>query len=194
MRKLAFVVALVALLLTFTPVRADADGHVNFLIGQKSLSDSDAEPFDEGLGFGAMMSFGRTDWPIHIAVDVLGYGDTEEAFGADWTGATFEVAVGVRKIWTVGNTRPYIGGGIGVVGAAVEIDGNGSFLDDQGDGNGFGPWAGGGVFWRLGERFNLGVDVRWNKAEIDLDYDSGGTVEDVNVGGLAYGLTVGFGW
>lgn len=195
MRKLTFVLATLTLLFAATPVLADADGHVNFLIGQKSISDSDAEPVDSGLAFGAIMSFGKSEWPIHIAVDVLSYAATEEEFGVDVTAATFEAAVGVRKIWQVGNARPYLGAGIGFVGAAVEFDDNtGFFLDDDGDGNGFGPWAGGGVFWRLGERFNIGLDVRWNSAEVDLDFDSGATLEDVNVGGFSYGLTLGFGW
>jgi hypothetical protein len=197
MRRFTLLVTFVALCVTVTPVRADADGHVNFLIGQKALDDDDTDPLDSGFAFGAIMSFGQEEWPVHIAVDALGYVDEEEEFDpflgdVTLTGATFEAAVGVRKIWKIDNVRPYVGGGIGVVGAALEFDT--AFGDTDADGNGFGPWIGGGTFWRLGERFNLGLDLRWNEAEVDLDFDGGGTLEDVNVGGLGYGLTVGFGW
>lgn len=196
MRKLWIALGLSLVACGFSPALADADGHVNFLIGQKSIADSDAEPVDSGLAFGAIMSFGKTDWPIHIAVDVLSYASSGARFAVDVTAATLEGAVGVRKIWQVGKARPYVGAGVGLVGADFEYDNKfgGSRFDDEAYGNGFGPWAGGGVFWRLGERFNLGLDLRWNQAEVDIVSDSGQTLEDVDVGGFSYGLTLGFGW
>jgi hypothetical protein len=49
-------------------------------------------------------------------------------------------------------------------------------------------WAGGGVFWRLGRRFNLGGTVRWSDAQVTL-FDN-----DVQAGGVTYGLLLGWGW
>lgn len=184
----------VAAACTLAPALADGDNHVNFLIGQKSFSDDDVDPLDSGASFGALMSFGQDDWPVHIAADVIGYADEESSGGTTIRGVTVEGAVGVRKIWRAGGARPYLGAGFSVVGAAIEIEDD-VFGNFEGDGTGFGPWAGAGVFWRLGSRFNLGFDVRWNRAQVDIDLDDGGgTIEDVDVGGVSYALTLGFGW
>ena len=47
---------------------------------------------------------------------------------------------------------------------------------------------------RLGNRFNIGFDLRWSDAEVDLDFGPGFVLQDVAVGGLHGGLTLGFGW
>lgn len=195
MRNSTLAVGIAVCLLAGSHVLADSTGDILFLIGQKSLEDSETEPVDSGFAFGAIMTFGQTEWPVGIAVDALGYADYEDEPGADIAAVTLEGAVGVRKIWTLGNTRPYVGAGIGLVAAAVKVDYDSSFFDDdEGTGGGLGPWAGGGVFWRLGSHFDIGLDARWNQVEVDLDFDEEGTIEDVNVGGVSFGLTLGVGW
>ena len=192
------VVVLVAAAFTSSPARAGADGHVNFFIGQKSLDGDDWEPVEDQFEFGAVMSFGQDDWPVHIAVDVLVSADEETVFdpfiggNVKVTGATFEVAAGVRKIWKKGRVLPYLGAGVGVISAGLEVDDG--FVSVDGEDAGFGVWAGGGVFWRLGSHFNLGLDARYSSAEVDLDFGSGIVARDVSAGGLHYGLVAGFGW
>jgi len=44
------------------------------------------------------------------------------------------------------------------------------------------------LFWRLGKRFNIGLDVRYSKAEITLFN------VDVDAGGTHAGLLLGWGW
>jgi len=176
---------------------ADASGHVNFFLGQKSLDSDDWDPVDQQGEFGAVMSFGGSDWPVLIAVDVLTSGKEEDVFdnvfGASKLRAgTFEGAFGARKIWKVGNSRPYVGGGIALIGAAAEFDTG--FFEFDADDAAVGPWVGGGVFWRLGSHFNLGFDARWSKAEVDLDFGANVVEKDVEAGGFQGGLTVGFGW
>jgi hypothetical protein len=197
MRKLWIVLALLVVVLPFTPaVAGDPDGHVNFFLGQKAL-DSDWDPVDQQPEFGAIMSFGKSDWPVFIAVDVMTSAEEKEFFDdtfgqATFTGGTYELAFGARKIWKMGSTHPYVGGGIAVIGATAEVDLG--FVDVDADDSAIGPWVSGGVFWRLGNRFNLGFDLRYSSAEVDLDFGSGIVSQDVSAGGLHYGLLVGFGW
>jgi opacity protein-like surface antigen len=186
------VVVLVAAAFAFSPALAGSDGHVNFFIGQKSLDSDDWEPVEDQVEFGAVMSFGQDNWPVHIAVDILASGDEEKVQNITLTGSTFEVAVGVRKIWKKGRVLPYLGAGVAGIGAGVKADDG--FVSVDADDAALGFWAGGGVFWRLGNHFNLGLDVRYSNAEVDLDLGAGVVVQDVSAGGLHYGALVGFGW
>jgi hypothetical protein len=51
-----------------------------------------------------------------------------------------------------------------------------------------GFWIGGGVYWTLGEHFNIGFDVRWSKAEVTIDG------LDFEAGGTHAGLLLGYHW
>jgi hypothetical protein len=187
------VAVLAVVLMAFTPARADAAGNVNFFVGQKSLDDNDWQPLEDQPAFGAIMSFGADDWPVQIAADVLVTVDQETVSGVDFTATTFEFDAGVRwLIYKKGKVFPYVGAGVGVIGAALEGEfGLGS--TDAADA-GFGFWADAGVFFRLGKAFNIGVDLRYSDASVDLDFGSGFVAQDVNAGGFSYGLLIGFGW
>ena len=199
MRQLLGVALAVLVLCVPGASRAEEQFHgdVNFLIGQKQLEEDALEPNEDGAVVGAITTWGGEDWPVSLAADLVIYGDEEDAFdlSADELSlAIVEAAVGVRKIWRAGPIRPYLGAGIELVSADLE-EGNFFFDDEDAEGSGVGVWANGGVFWRLGNHFNLGFDVRWNRAEVDLEFDDGGPdLEDVELGGLAGGLTLGFGW
>ena len=139
------------------------------------------------------MSFGREGWPVHIVADVLASG-REGTLGEDATvfGGTLEAATGIRKIWGNKQIHPYVGAGLTLLSAAVEVESPLGTTDDQDVA--LGPWAGGGIFWRLGTRFNIGIDLRWSAADVELDFDDGGALRDLDAGGMHYGLTLGFGW
>jgi hypothetical protein len=145
--------------------------------------------------FAAEMSWGATDWPVYIATDIIGTVAQEDTLSFDpflgtfsltTTGSTFEADFGVRKIWEVGNFRPYLGGGIGVMIGFYQVEFRG-FSNDDSDAT-LGPWVGGGAFWRLGSHFNLGLSARWSQGNIDL------FGVEVDTGGLQYGLLLGFGF
>jgi len=200
MKKVMLMVGVIAAAVIASPqATASFDGNVNFFLGQKSLDSDDWQPIEDQLEFGAVMSFGADDWPVRIAADVLTSVEEKDVngFGGNvtLTGVTFEVDGGVRKIWKSGknkNVLPYLGGGIGVIGGALELD-NGFTKIDADDAT-LGFWADTGVFFRLGSNFNIGVDVRYSTAKVDFDFGAGNIARDINVGGLHYGMLLGFGW
>jgi hypothetical protein len=185
-------------------VAADPDGHVNFFVGQKALDSDDWNPADKQPELGVVMTFGRSDWPVEIALDVLR--STKEDDYVDWglwnlgtakfTGATLEIAPGIRKVWNLGRTRPYVGGGMALIKASVEYEYPTVTYDAEE--TTLGPWLGGGVFWRLGSRFNLGFDVRWSSGDVNLEVNDDNlfvlNAYNVKAGGLHTGVTVGIGW
>jgi opacity protein-like surface antigen len=197
-RRALFAVLVVVIgLSAIAPAHADATGEVNFFLGQKSLSSSDWEPIDTQGEFGAVMSFGQKEWPIDIAVDVLVSAQEKDTYDSTigsytLTGTTYEIDFGVRKVWGKKATRPYVAAGIGLIGAGAEIDTG--FIDVDADDTAFGYWLDAGVFWRLGSHFNIGLDLRYSDASVDLDFGNGIVAQDIGAGGFSYGLLLGFGW
>ena len=214
MRRLRVIAPLLVLLLIVPAVpHSDVKKSFNFFLGMKNIDDFSEEEtgadIENQFDLGLEMSFGGNDWPVMIAVDILGssaddsfsyyYYDYVYGYGYfndyDVKASTLELAVGVRKTWEfAGNpTRPYIGGGITGIRGEVEFDVDTPFdsfsVDDSGFGVGW--WVGGGVYWKLGQSFNLGVNVRHSSAEVDFD-DFG--VSNVDVGGTHFGLILGWGF
>ena len=185
--------AMVALASLLAASAASAGPQVNFFLGQKALDSGEWDPIDVQTELGAVLTFGREGWPVGIAADVLVAGEDGTLPGAvDVKGTTYEIASGVRKIWGKKAFHPFAGAGVTIVGARVQLENAVASVDDSD--LSVGPWIDGGVFWRLGMRFNLGVDVRWSRADVDLDFGQGIPSPEMNAGGLHYGLLLGFGW
>ncbi len=174
---------------------AGSTANVNFFLGNKSLDEDDWADIDQQPEFGALMSFGGSDWPVHVAVDVLGSTKEKTVFelstefgdlSGKLTGTTTEVDLGVRKVWALGKVRPFVGGGIAIINGEVKFEvGDVSISTDD---TGTGAWVDGGVFWRLGKHFNIGVEARFSRAQISLEGI------DVEAGGSHLGMILGFGW
>ncbi len=100
--------------------------------------------------------------------------DRQGAFG-------FETTFG-KPDWPVAVALDYIGSanGRGVPGHAAAPGGHRPVPR--------GPVFNGGAFWRLGKRFNIGVDVRLSTGEVRI------FGEDVQAGGVTTGLLLGWGW
>jgi len=194
MRRAALIVAFAAAAaFTPSPARADFEGNVNFFLGEKSLDSNDWKPLDSQFEFGAVMSFGQSDWPVQIAGDVLVSVDETDVQGITFTGTTFEFDAGIR--WLIlkkGKVFPYLGGGVGLIGAGLKGDFGVGDVDAADVA--LGVWADTGVFFRLGSHFNIGLDLRYSSADVDLDFGSGFVAQDVYAGGFSYGLLLGFGW
>lgn len=201
LRRFLHRVTLVALVAVLgTPVAAaDAEGQVNFFLGQKSLDSEDWQPAEDQPEFGVMMSFGRSNGPVDVAIDILTSAKEADVvvnnsqFVSKFTGTTLEIASGVRKIWKTGRARPYLGGGLALISASGVLKNAGVTLIDVSDGT-IGLWTSCGVFWRLGKRFNLGFDLRYSSADVDLDLGLDSMGQTVRAGGFHVGITAGFGW
>jgi hypothetical protein len=174
-----------------------AGGNANFVLGGRSLDEDLWAPVEDQPVFGATVDFGKKGWPVqlaagamfsgaddHVRVDVLGVTRT-----AKFTVTVAEASFGVLKIWepSSGNIRPYVGGGAAFVSASAELEVSGASVDD--DDQSAGLYAQGGVFWRLGERFNIGVDARvLGGTDIEV-FGASGDVDYFQVG-----LVLGWGW
>ncbi len=174
-----------------------ADGNANFVLGARALDEDDWEPVEDQGVFGVNVDLGRDPWPVWID---LGFhvSAAEEDFRdpfffgghVDLTATLAEFSVGVVKTWRVsgGNVRPFAGGGLAAVTAEVEFDGPGFGDVDEDDTSGA-IYGRGGVYWRIGSRFNLGVDAR---ILMGSDFDIGGV--DFEADYFQIGVLVGWGW
>ncbi|HKY31537.1 MAG TPA: outer membrane beta-barrel protein [Candidatus Polarisedimenticolia bacterium] len=198
--RVAFLLLLIALMVPAVP-QSDMKKSFNFFIGQKQIDDLEDLDLDKQLSLGVEMSFGGYDWPVMLAVDIMGSVADEEIFGDDYyygyydydlESRTIEVDFGVRKTWEIAGSavRPYLGAGIAGARTELEID-DGFFGSESVDANGFGFWFGGGIYWKLGDSFNLGLNVR--HSTIDVEFDELGD-EDIDVGGWHGGLLLGWGF
>jgi hypothetical protein len=188
MKPVSVVVVLVFLALALPSLAsAEAHGNLNFLLGLKRMSENDWEPVENQRELGILADWGSKSWPIHIATDFLISKDDEGSSGEDVDGKTWELAAGVRKVWYKHeHVRPYVGGGINLVHAKLEVEDSAGQVDDKD--KGIGAWIGGGLYYRIGPVFQIGAALRYSYAKVDL------FGEDVNAGGLHYGLLLGFGW
>lgn len=158
---------LTALLIAAGTLPAIAGGNANFLLGHRSVGDEDfwGEDQDQTVA-GIMVDFGREGWPIHLCLATM---DSSSSDGSSVTRQVSEFALGVIKVWEPQSAvRPYLGGGLAAVSASFVIDvANGHLVQDDTT-SGF--YVDGGVFWRTGERFNIGLGARFmTQAKIELE-------------------------
>lgn len=177
-------------LLSLFAVNAHAQawsGNVNFFLGTKTLDNADWAPYDEQAAFGVLVDFKQENWPISMAIDLLGSYDEETVLGIKTEASTSEFDIGIRKIWEVSGSsiRPFIGGGIAFVTAEKKTS---NVLSVSVDDDGTGFWLNGGVYWTLGQHFNLGLQARYSQAEVTF---SGNNVE---AGGTHAGIMLGYHW
>ena len=176
--------------------QTDWTGNVNFFLGSKTLDEDDWEPLEDQAEFGIKVDFKQQSWPVSIAIDSSYSSDDGDLLiwdsflgfvDLDIEGNTSELSLGVRKIWDhFPIVRPFIGGGIAFISAEMEGSAFGISVSD--DDTAMGIWIGGGVYWTISEHFNLGLDLRWSKAEVTL-FD-----EDGEAGGTHFGLLIGYHW
>lgn len=168
-------------------------GNVNLFLGGKALDEDDWEPVDSQGEIGIEVDFRPRSWPINLVVGLRGAADEADVFDPvfgfvtleSWTS---ELSFGVKKIWEPQGVpiRPYIGGGL--LYATAEITVKDSFGSASEDDSGVGFWLGGGVFFTLAEHFNIGLDLRVSRAEVEI------AGFDVEAGGDHFGLILGYHW
>ena len=184
-------------------------GDANLLFGQKSLSD---DAFDDA-GVDSQSQFGVSltldfQWPVNLAIDYLSSSDdatvtVPAAFPLQLHTdvETTELELGVRKYWG-DKLRPYVGGGLtlvrldarqtesGTLGVGVPFS---TLLVDDSD-NGVGLWINGGLLYRVGNHFNVGLDLRYSDADVDLSPVQAGPALGLDAGGVHYGVALGYHW
>jgi opacity protein-like surface antigen len=188
---------------------ASAGGDVNLLIGTAEFKE---DLFKEaGVESQFMIGVAVTadlDWPVALAFDLLSSSDDNvvhvpaanpTAFETNVD--TLEVDVGVRKVFDEHKVKPYVGGGL----AWVQLDAEQIFFGSLGPGSEFqdtivddsdsslGYWVDGGVLWRIGDQVNIGLDVRFTKADASLTSVDGSTLK-LDSGGARFALAVGYHW
>ena len=163
-------------------------GNVSGYVGHKTVDDKDWPNLDSQGSVGVISDFGKRSWPVSIAADLLFAGAVHESGVNEDTGGTMEIHLGARKIFTLENSsfRPYVGGGAALVSAMLENENAGVTIDD--DDTTVGAWVGAGTYYAVTPSFNIGVDVRYSKAEVTL-FD-----KKRETGGLNAGITAGYHW
>jgi hypothetical protein len=160
----------------------DFAGHVNFLVGQKALEKNDWLPLEQQVEVGVEGTWGREGWPVWIATDFYRSQDSARVLGSKVEAETRELGVGIRRVWNNDNSYLYLGFGVDYLSARVE---QAAGSEDQSN---LGGWMGGGLFWRLGPRANIGVALRYSNGRVTL-FD-----EATKVGGIQSGILLGWGW
>jgi opacity protein-like surface antigen len=173
-----------------------AGGNINVLIGQKEQDTdfSDTEDIQEQDMLGLMLDWGAEGWPVNLAFDIISStkDSNDNDFNVNVDGSVLALDGGVRWYFLKNRAwEPYVGGGLSYISAEVDTDGTSN--DIEFDDSTIGFWLNGGIKWVLGEHFNLGGDIRWEKAELDVE-DGLGESRDIEAGGLGYGLLLGYRW
>jgi opacity protein-like surface antigen len=158
-------------------------GNVQFLIGQTYLGDF-WKPLDEPASFGLEIDFGPSKSLVHVAMAWSGSGDSATVT-APYFGRTGHVSVGTLE-FSAGflvlpvrhaPVRPYVGGGALRIFASTDSGANAWNGGD--DDTSFGFYGNAGVYFKVGDHFNIGLDgriVRGTKillvgVEGDADYE-----------------------
>jgi outer membrane protein with beta-barrel domain len=164
---------------------AFAGGNLNFTLGQRNLSDSNWDQWDTQGVFGATVDFEVKDWPVELEGGLQGSNVTKSVFGTDVKAEVHEIFFGANKTWNLkkGKMHPFAGAGI----ADVTAKFSGGGLSDSDSSTGV--YLHGGIFWRLGHRFNIGFDGR---VMLGTNITLNGASGDSNYTQL--GVLLGFGW
>ena len=176
-----------ALALAFVVVSSakaeDMSGNVQFFVGQRWLGD-DWKPANQPAIFGVEVDFAPASSPIRVALANMIAGDSVNTPGPilGQTGnidvAFFELSAGF--LWVPvkkGVARPYLGGGVVLMGAGLGSDWN--FWDSGDHDHSFGFYENVGVYFKVGDTFNIGMDGRFVQGtkftfanqDVDGDYE-----------------------
>ena len=147
----------------------DTTGNVQFLIGQRYLRDDFWKPLDSPSVFGIEIDFAPASSPVHVALGVIaaqesGTATVTDPFFGETTGSVdtsfFEFSAGF--LWHPvkrGIVRPYLGAGALTITAANDSD-FGIFSGNSDSDRSFGFYGNAGVFFKVGDHFNIGLDGR----------------------------------
>jgi len=158
----------------------------SLLLGQKTLDDNDWEPVERQVEWGVIADLGRKDSVANLVISYLSSSDDSSQPGADFTGETWELGLGIRKPFRLeAGFAPFIEIGAAYVDATLERRG---ISPGENSDSAFGMWGGVGVGFAVGERVSVGALLRYTAAEVTL------LGADREAGGLHFGVTAGIGF
>ncbi|MCK5132634.1 MAG: outer membrane beta-barrel protein [Candidatus Sabulitectum sp.] len=163
-------------------------GNINAFLGMKYFDSDDwMEEFQEQAEGGILFDIKKNGWPVCLVFESMYSMDEDEVLGVDIEVSTSEVFLGGGKTWAQNSTiRPFVRAGINII--AVEQKNNFGSQSETFDESATGYAVSGGVYWTLDQHFNLGIGIRYSKAEIDFD------TFEVEAGGTHSGLVIGYHW
>jgi len=157
-------------------------GNTQFLMGQTYLHDF-WKPLDEPASFGLEVDFAPASSPVHVALGLNVAADSKTVPGIFY-GETGKVGAGFLEfsagfLWhpvKKAVVRPYLGAGI--VRTFVGVGGSSNFWSGGDSDSSFGFYGNAGVFFKVGDVFNVGLDGRIVRGtsitlaaeDIDADY------------------------
>jgi len=159
-------------------------------VGQRSLDEGDWEPVEDQATLG--LEYSREDPAAPVGWELglfASQDDADERFaGIDFEvdGRTTELYGGVRKTFgSESRVRPYVGGGLSLIDARIEVKALGDTED--GDDDSIAGYLHGGLLFDLTESGYAGVDLR---ILVGSDIEIDGVEGDADYEQLA--LVVGF--
>ena len=167
----------ILLLASSTTIATEFTGHIGGLIGVKLMDSDDWPELDTHFAMGILFDIKRDSWPISIALDITDTGDKYEHNGMEDLGHTTEYQLGLRKIFKYENRniQPYIGGGVSVMYAELELEVNNVKMTQ--DDTDTGAWLGAGMYYEINPKFVLGLDLRYSHGKVtlfDIERNAGG--------------------
>ena len=186
------VILLTGLALTLSPARGA--GNVNFTLGERSLDDEDDwAPTEDHDAIGVTLFLQPEGWAASLALGYYASDDSASVFDPVFGTVGMEVeltefSVGFAKVWDdFQHARPFLGGGLTLLQVDAEINAFG--LSPSVDDDTVAPYLNGGIFWRLGKAFNLGIDAR---IVVGADVELEGVEVDADY--TQFGALIGWGW
>ena len=166
-------------------------GNLSGYLGYKDLDKDDWKPVDGQAEIGVLLDFRPKHWPVNIAIDYLVSDEYElRSISGSFVridGETSELAIGIRKVFEVFPTfRPYIGASVAYIRGEYEFNQFPARSSD--DDSAMGYVINAGVYWAFAEHLQIGLDLRYSRAEIKL------FGADVEAGGVHAGVTFGLRW
>jgi len=183
-------------------------GNANYLIGQVYTDGDDwyrvvaedMEGKDVFPEWGVSFDFRKKEWPLGLILRVLkakennSYnGDLYPVFkGTEVVADITETHIGVRKEWTFFQERlhPFLGAGVAfITGQGIIRPPSSSGFDElteDDDTHGF--WVDCGAYWVLFNHVNIGANLIYSKAEIEI------ADEKIDAGGFHTLVFAGFHW
>jgi len=191
MRKVHLAGLLLAIATCSTAAHA-AGGNITGTLGFRQVDEDQWSPTDTQGLIGGIADFSYWDFPVHFEIGLRGSRDTgsftdNAGISRDARQTIGDFLLGVVLMPDYGPMRPYFGGGLAFTSVEAKVErANGWDSDDD---TSVGAYVGGGILWRLGPNFDIGIDGRY----------IGGTSmnvfgNEVDVDGYTVAMRVGYGW